>query len=122
MRGETWKRVEELFQAAVAEPPESRAQFLETACPDDPELRAEVLSLLNSNETTDSFLEDSPLASARKRLQLERGHKLGHFVVVELIGRGGMGDVYRARDTHLKRDVAIKVLPPEFARDPAGIL
>ena len=43
------------------------------------------------------------------------GHKLGHFDIVELIGRGGMGDVYRARDTRLKCDVAIKVLPAEFA-------
>jgi hypothetical protein len=122
MQRETWKRVEELFEAAAAEPPESREQFLETACPDDPELRAEVLSLLKSGDTADAFLEESPLKSARTRPQFERGHKLGHFEILELMGRGGMGDVYRARDPRLKRDVAIKVLPAEFARDPARIL
>jgi serine/threonine protein kinase len=122
VRGETWKRVEELFEAVVAEPWERRELFLEKACPDDPELRAEVLSLLKSADTADSFLEEPRLASARKRPQLERGHKLGHFDIVELIGRGGMGDVYRGHDTHLQRDVAIKILPAEFARDPAGVL
>ena len=45
------------------------------------------------------------------------GAKLGHYEVVEAIGAGGMGEVYRARDTKLERDVAIKVLPEELSRD-----
>src|SRR3982750_1072495 len=118
MQGETWRRVEELFEAAIAKPPESREQFLKLACPDDPALRAEVLSLLNSGRTADSFLEDSPLGAAKQKPQLARGRKLGDFEIVELIGRGGMGEVYRARDTTLKRDVAIKVVPEAFLRDP----
>lgn len=119
---ETWKLVEELFEAALAKPPESREQFLETACPDDPDVRAEVLSLLKSGDSAESFLEDSPIQVGRTRRQLKRGQKLGHFEIVEIIGQGGMGDVYRARDTRLKREVAIKVLRPEFAHDPSDIL
>lgn len=120
MRTEAWKRVEELFEAALREPPEHRGRFLAQACPDDPELRGEVLSLLNSADSASSFLEDSPVPAARP--SVERGTKLGHFEILELIGRGGMGDVYRARDSHLKRDVAIKVLPPDAARDPTSIV
>src|ERR1700675_1464154 len=51
-------------------------------------------------------------------MPLSRGDKLGSYEVLALIGKGGMGEVYRARDTKLKRDVALKVLPETFARDP----
>src|SRR5690349_14133852 len=122
MQAETWKRVEELFEAALREPPERRDQFLQEACPNDPELRREVLSLLNSSDTASTFLEDPPVTPVEPRPKLNRGHKLGHFEILELIGRGGMGDVYRARDPHLKRDVALKVLPTEFARDHSSIM
>ena len=51
-------------------------------------------------------------------MPLSAGDKLGHYEVVSLLGQGGMGEVYRARDTKLKRDVALKVLPATFVRDP----
>jgi len=116
MRAERWKQIEELYQAALAEAPEKRAAFLAQACPDDPELRGEVQSLLD--QQADSFLESAPLAAVRA---LSAGAKLGNFEIVELLGRGGMGEVWRARDARLKRDVAIKVLPAGLARDPDRI-
>ena len=117
----TWKRIEELFDVGSLQPPELRAQFLKEACPDDADLRREVLSLLNSADTPDTFLEGPPVPSAQQRQKLQRGHKLDHFEILGLIGQGGMGDVYRALDLHLKRDVALKVLPADFACDPASV-
>jgi serine/threonine protein kinase len=110
MQPEVWKKVEELVRAAQALSPEKRAEFLKEACP-DAQLRGEVVSLLT--QKVDSFLESSPLHSA-----LPPVTKLGHFEILGMLGRGGMGEVYRGRDSKLGRDVAIKILPDEFARDP----
>ena len=75
-----------------------------------------MLSLLAQN--ADSFLESAPLSAINA---LSPGTKLGNFEIVELVGRGGMGEVYRARDSRLKHEVAIKVLPTGLARDPDRI-
>src|ERR1022692_1991980 len=116
MQAERWKQVQELYEAAIALAPEKRAAFLEHACPADDGLRGEVRSLLAQN--ADSFLESAPLSAIKT---LSAGAKLGNFEIVELIGRGGMGEVYRARDARLKRDVAIKGLPAGLARYPDRI-
>jgi len=116
MEADRWKQVQELYEGAVALPPDKRAEFLEQACPADASLRGDVQSLLA--QQADSFLESGPVSAIKT---LSPGAKLGNFEIVELIGRGGMGEVYRARDTRLKRDVAIKVLPSGLARDPDRI-
>jgi serine/threonine protein kinase len=116
VEAERWKQIEALCQAALEQPPEKRAAFLERACPNDAELRAEVQALLD--QQADSFLESAPISAIKA---LGAGAKLGNFEIVELLGRGGMGEVWRARDARLKRDVAIKVLPAATARDPDRI-
>ncbi len=79
MQAERWKSVEELYGAAMALPPEKRADFLDQACP-DMQLRGEVQSLLD--QQTAEFLEDSPLS-----LNLKKGVRLGSFEMVERIGK-----------------------------------
>ena len=111
MTAESWAKVQELFQAALDKPFEHRAAFLLEACPRDAEVRAEVESLLAHSGSADSFLENSPVgASSGLKPVFMPGQQLDRFEIVEIIGRGGMGEVYRAHDRRLHRDIAIKVL------------
>jgi serine/threonine protein kinase len=111
---EQWQRVREVLGEALALKPEDRTPFLDKACSSDPMLRREVETLLSSsNEVRSSFLQSCP-----SRKALAAGAKLGDCEVLRLVGSGGMGEVYRARDTRLSRDVAIKILPEFVAHDP----
>jgi serine/threonine-protein kinase len=105
-----WDRVKRVFQSALERSPATRPAFLDAACGDDRSLRAEVESLLLAHEQAGGFAE-RPAVEAVTGRPLHRGDRLGQYDIVELVGAGGMGDVYRARDTKLRRDVAIKVLP-----------
>src|SRR5215469_9708550 len=117
---ERWQQVESLFQEALRHPVEEREAWLREACATDRELHREVVSLLaNHHESTGA----GPWAAAAAQLivkpvVLEPGQFLGPYQIVSFLAAGGMGEVYRARDTKLKRDVALKVLPEAFARDP----
>lgn len=119
-----WKRVEDLYHAVLEHAPEQRDAFLASACRDDWELRREVESLLSHGETNGFF--DAPVwagalelaeSSTSTRAPLSKGAVLGPYRVIDIVGSGGMGVVFRARDTSLKRDVAIKVLPGSWSRD-----
>ena len=109
MNSEQWQRVEELYHAALDHPAGQRAAFLKEACPDD-DLRREVESLLASDRPDGTVL-DSPAWERR----LSPGERIGPYQIVSRIGAGGMGEVWKARDTRLGREVAIKVCASRFS-------
>jgi len=106
-----WDRVKQVFQAALEQSLETRPTFLDETCGDDAGLRAEVESLLRAHEEAGSFAEHAAVDELAGR-PLQRGDRVGPYDIVALLGVGGMGEVYRARDAKLRRDVAIKILPP----------
>jgi TolB-like protein/Tfp pilus assembly protein PilF len=122
-----WMRVKATVQLALEQAPEARAAFVAAACAGDTDLRAEVESLLAAHERAGTFI-DAPLSPAvaaqivgaleKSAPKLQRGDRLGPYEVLNPLGAGGMGEVYRARDPKLRRDVAIKVLPANMAGDP----
>ena len=117
-----WDRVKHLFQAALDRRPDKRSAFLDGACGDDRQLRNEVDSLLLAHEAAGSFAE-RPAIEGVAALDMTppafvTGRQIGPYQMQALLGAGGMGEVYRARDTKLGRDVAIKILPRLFASDP----
>jgi serine/threonine protein kinase/Tol biopolymer transport system component len=114
------RQVSELYQATLARPMIERATFLTEACRDDDALRREVQSLLDQAASARGFLDGDAVETAASIVgpPLLTEQRFGPYRVLELIGVGGMGEVYRARDGKLGRDVAIKLLPQPFAADP----
>ncbi len=124
---EQWKQIDKLLHSVLEHAPEDRDAFLQQACAGDQRLEREARSLLRLEQQADGFLETPAIEVAARvagrdlsiaPVPLSAGAKVGHYEVISLLGHGGMGEVYRVRDTKLKRDVALKVLPATFLRDP----
>lgn len=116
MTPERYQRLCEIFHHALDLSMTERAEFLHRACDGDPSLRREIESLLAAHSKAGSFI-NAPAAAElfpNETSLLKSGETIGAYEIVSFISRGGMGEVYLARDKRLERKVALKFLPPEF--------
>jgi len=119
MTPERFRQISQIYHATLEREPEERADFLHQSCGRDRDLRHEVESLLASEKSAEAFFSSKGEKDAAKILDNPSaslvGRTLDNYHLISLLGVGGMGEVYLARDTKLGREVAIKVLPAGFA-------
>jgi serine/threonine protein kinase len=127
MEPELWQQIERIYNSALEIEPGRRETFLAEACGGDELLRKEVESLLEHQSESESFIESAAVeVAARLAANSMKANStsslvdrvVSHYRIVEKLASGGMGVVYRAKDSHLNRFVAVKVLPDIFTNDP----
>ena len=124
-RPEGFQQIEALYHAALRLPSGERVEFLAQACGGNQVLRQEIESLLKAHDRAGNFIESPALEIAAVRHGGKRpsliGQQIGRYKILAAVGAGGMGEVYKAQDPRLDREVAIKILPASVAIDPAAM-